>query len=84
MELLERTPVLCKQGVAGSIPATSTKPFHSERLSGFFAGSHSRMCMNCARKDRTEPLCTIMRYPKPLKFRSVLRQSEALQRDIAA
>jgi hypothetical protein len=25
MELLEGTPVLCKQGVAGSIPATSTK-----------------------------------------------------------
>jgi hypothetical protein len=24
MELLERNPVLCKQGVAGSIPATST------------------------------------------------------------
>ena len=28
MELIERTPVLCKQGVTGSIPVTSTNLFN--------------------------------------------------------
>jgi len=35
MEELESTPGLCKQGVAGSIPATSTKRFHCTRFIEF-------------------------------------------------
>jgi hypothetical protein len=29
MERMESSPLLCKQGVTGSIPVTSTKPFFS-------------------------------------------------------
>ena len=75
--------LLCKQGVAGSNPATSTNPFHFERLSGFVLGSHVHLSTNCAKKDRREPLCTIMRDPKPLKTRNVFRQLEALGGNIA-
>jgi hypothetical protein len=36
MELLERSFVLCKQGVAGSIPATSTNTFILNQLQSLF------------------------------------------------
>lgn len=60
---------LCKQGVAGSSPVTSTKPYN-ERLGEFSFGAHPRMCMNCAGKDRSEALCTITGARKPLKSRN--------------
>jgi hypothetical protein len=46
-------------------------------------GSHVHLSTNCAKKDRREPLCTIMRDPKPLKTRNVFRQLEALKKNIA-
>ena len=76
--------LLCKQGVAGSIPATSTKALQNERVSDFCFGAHLRMCVNCAGKDRNGPLCTITRACKPLTFRNAFGQSEAQNGEIAA
>ena len=67
--------LLCKQGVRGSNPLTSTKPLHNVRLRKFSFAVRPHMCMNCARKDRNESLCTIMGARKPLRSMDALRQS---------
>src|SRR5215469_12363673 len=75
---------LSKQGAAGSSPATSTKPLHSERLREFPFGAHLRTYMNCARKHSNEPLCTITTARKSLRLENAFRQSETKTRCSAA
>ncbi len=41
--------LLCKQGVAGSIPVTSTNPFDGKRFTGFVSRFFFPLCTNCAR-----------------------------------
>jgi hypothetical protein len=41
--------LLCKQGVAGSIPATSTNPFDCKRLTELVFQLFLRLCTNCAK-----------------------------------
>jgi hypothetical protein len=49
MELLEASFVLCKQGVAGSIPATSTNPFDCKGFTKLFPHLFSLLCTKCAK-----------------------------------
>ena len=76
--------MLCKQGVAGSIPATSTKPFHIELLREVSLGSYSGLCMNCAKKNRIEPLCTIREERKSPKLGNELGQLDAQEGSVPA
>ena len=76
--------LLCKQGAAGSNPVTSTKLFHIERLRKSSSGSHPRLCMNCARKNQIEPLCTITEECKSLNLRTGSRQLAVEEGNIPA
>jgi hypothetical protein len=59
--LFEETLALCKQGVGGSNPLTSTNPLQLSLTSRILFRLAFSLRTNCARrKTRIEPLCTII------------------------
>jgi hypothetical protein len=80
VELFEQ---IRRESEARDSPAHGALPARSRPRppNPFVSASHSRFCLDCARKSRIEPLCTITKERKLLKLKNELGQLETEEGD---